>query len=196
MGTDCYSSAERRLLLSLARDAIAAGISGRRPTMPEDLPSALLEQRSCFVSLHVRAGGHLRGCIGSLAAHEPLALNVAGNAHNAAFEDPRFPAVSSLEELAGLEIEISVLTPARPIASPAEFEVGRHGIILRVAGRSAVFLPQVAPEQGWDRETTLVHLGLKAGLAPNAWQRPDARFLVFEAIVFSESSEPPIHDHR
>ena len=53
-------------------------------------------------------------------------------------------------------------------------------------GRSAVFLPQVAPEQGWDLATALTYLSRKAGLAPDAWKSPDAKFTVFEAIVFHE----------
>ena len=51
--------------------------------------------------------------------------------------------------------------------------------------RSAVFLPQVAPEQGWGIEETLTNLAMKAGLPPDAW-REGASFTVFEAIVFHE----------
>jgi hypothetical protein len=43
----------------------------------------------------------------------------------------------------------------------------------------------VAPEQGWDRDTTLRHLALKAGLPPDGW-RAGARFAVFEAEVLEE----------
>lgn len=66
-----------------------------------------------------------------------------------------------------------------------EIVIGRHGIILRKDGRSATFLPQVAPEQGWNRETTLRHLAMKAGLGPDGW-REGASFSVYEAIVFTE----------
>ena len=52
-------------------------------------------------------------------------------------------------------------------------------------GRSAVFLPQVAREQGWDLATTLTHLARKAGLPPDAWKE-GAAFTVFEAQVFHE----------
>ena len=62
---------------------------------------------------------------------------------------------------------------------------GRHGVVLEKGGRRAVFLPQVAPEQGWDRDTMLDHLASKAGLARNAW-RQGATFQVFEARVFGE----------
>ena len=85
-----------------------------------------------------------------------------------------------------MEIEVSVLTPARPIAASEDFIIGEHGIILQCRGRSAVFLPQVAPEQGWDREDTLTNLCYKAGLPFRAWQSEDAKLSVFTAIVFSE----------
>jgi len=78
-----------------------------------------------------------------------------------------------------------VLTPLQQIAGPEEIEIGRHGVLLEREGHRAVFLPQVAPEQGWDRETMLDHLAMKAGLPRNAW-RSGARFEVFEALVFSE----------
>jgi AmmeMemoRadiSam system protein A len=137
---------------------------------------------AAFVSLH--RDGNLRGCIGNLEAVEPLYRNVIHNARNAAFQDPRFMPLTAAE-LAGLNIEISVLTPPRPIHSVDEFQIGTHGIILTKGQRRAVFLPQVAPEQGWDRETTLTHLSLKAGMGPDDWRR-GAKYYVFEAIVFSE----------
>ena len=145
----------------------------------------LREKASCFVTLHTADGG-LRGCIGAMEAYEPLVENVVHNAINSAFRDPRFMPVSSLSELEGLVVEISVLTPPEDVDGPDKFVVGEHGVIMFCAGRSAVFLPQVAPEQGWDRETTLSHLSMKAGLSPDAWRSPDARFKVFRAIVFSE----------
>jgi uncharacterized protein (TIGR00296 family) len=82
-------------------------------------------------------------------------------------------------------VEVSVLTPPRAVKSAADIVVGRHGIILRKGHRSATFLPQVAPEQGWDRDTTLTHLSRKAGLGPDGW-RDGASFKVYEAIVFTE----------
>ena len=102
------------------------------------------------------------------------------NALNAAFRDPRFPALDP-EELPEIRFEVSILSAPKPIAGPEEFQIGEHGIILQKNGRSAVFLPQVAPEQGWDRVTTLNYLAMKAGLVANAWQMPDARFFVFTA---------------
>lgn len=135
-----------------------------------------------FVTLKI--GGHLRGCIGSLAPEEPLYLSVHGNAVNAALRDPRFRPVCA-EEVDRIEIDVSILSPIRDIKSLDEFEVGRHGIILEKGGHRAVYLPQVAVEQGWGVEETLSSLSMKAGLGPEAW-REGARFKVFESVVLSE----------
>lgn len=177
-------AADKAQLLALARQAIATGLARQRLPTPaaESLSAVLAAPGAAFVSLHL--DGDLRGCIGSIEAEAPLYRDVLRNARSAAFEDPRFLPLSAAE-FARVTIEISVLTPPRRIASPEEFEVGRHGIILEKGRRGAVFLPQVAPEEGWDRETTLNHLAAKAGLERSAWRR-DATFRVFEAIVFSE----------
>ncbi|MFO7820517.1 MAG: AmmeMemoRadiSam system protein B [Lentisphaeria bacterium] len=169
-------------LMELARESIRAKLQSESPPTPdaESLNPVLREKACAFVTLHLQ--GRLRGCIGSLEPREALYKNVINNARNAAFSDPRFPPLSA-SEFEDIEIEISVLTPARPIGSPEDFIPGQHGIILKKGRAKAVFLPQVASEQGWDRETTLTHLALKAGLEPDGWRR-GAKFEVFEAIVF------------
>jgi AmmeMemoRadiSam system protein A len=183
------SGDERQTLLSLARKAIADTLAETGVMQPESIDGAhpltprLREPGACFVTLLLDS--RLRGCIGSLEAREPLAENVRRNARKAAFRDPRFQPLTEVE-FRRVAIEISVLTPARPISSSTEIAIGRHGIILEKDGHRAVYLPQVAPEQGWDLETTLAHLAVKAGLRPDAWRR-NARFSVFEAIVFNET---------
>ena len=177
------SDADKDLLLRLAREAVKQQLEqGRVQTAADEaqLPERLREKGACFVTLH--KDGQLRGCIGSLEATEPLYRNVIHNARNAAFHDPRFRPVQR-GELDALDVEISVLTPAVPVSAPDDIVLGKHGIILEKNGHRAVFLPQVAPEQGWDLETTLTHLAMKAGLRPGAW-RSDVSFEVFEAIVF------------
>ena len=139
--------------------------------------------RGVFVTLKKRE--NLRGCIGHMIPDRPLAEQVGAMALQSAFEDPRFSPVTA-KELPDLEVEISVLTPMKPVSGPNEIVVGRDGVLLRKGGRSAVFLPQVAPEQGWGRDEMLSHLSQKAGLSPNAW-REGASFQTFQAIVFSET---------
>jgi AmmeMemoRadiSam system protein A len=116
---------------------------------------------------------------------EGLAKNVRRHAENAALHDYRFNPVPA-DEVSQLHIEISVLSVPQSIHSWRDIQIGRDGIILRYQGCSAVFLPQVAPEQGWDVEQTLMHLSMKAGLPPDAWKRDNAQFLTFQAQVFGE----------
>ena len=52
---------------------------------------------------------------------------------------------------------------------------------------SAVFLPQVASEQGWELTELLENLAIKAGLSRDGWR--DARPEIFQAEVFGEA--PP-----
>jgi len=104
---------------------------------------------------------------------------------SAAFEDPRFPPVSK-DEYPNLIFEVTVLSPMRKISDVSEIEVGRHGVYLTKGWHSAVFLPQVATEQGWDREDLLAHLCVKAGLPDAAWKETDAFFQVFEGRVIEE----------
>ena len=79
-----------------------------------------------------------------------------------------------------------MLSPARPVAGPQAIEVGVHGVILEKGSHRALFLPQVATEQGWDRRTMLDHLAQKAGLPADGWRR-GASFEVFTAQVFEEA---------
>jgi AmmeMemoRadiSam system protein A len=118
-----------------------------------------------------------------IEAKQPLEDAVVQAAVWAA-RDPRFPLLTA-DELAGLEIEVSVLSPAHPVAGPEAIVVGTHGVILEKGGRRALFLPQVAVEQNWDRTTMLDHLARKAGLPANGW-REGAEFQVFTAQVFGE----------
>lgn len=179
-----FSDLEQKAILVYIRAVIKANFDKEAmPSLDDELAVKLSERGSCFVTLHLH--GALRGCIGNIEAFEPLKTNIARNAINAAFRDPRFPPLA-IDELSETGIEVSILTPSRPISSWRDFEVGRHGITLNCRGRSSVFLPQVAPEQNWDRETTLKCLSMKAGLNPDAWQLPEAKFSVFEAIVFGE----------
>jgi AmmeMemoRadiSam system protein A len=138
------------------------------------------------VTLTGKADGQLRGCIGSILGDRPLVDGVIANAANAALHDPRFEPVTPGEE-PGLHLEISVLTPLQPVPGPGSIVIGRDGVLLEKDGRRAVFLPQVAPEQGWDVETTLRHLSLKAGLGPDDWKEPGVRLQVFQAQVFEEA---------
>lgn len=147
------------------------------------LTSRLCEPHAAFVTLHKH--GKLRGCIGHLAADNPLYQTVARMACEAAFHDPRFEPVVP-EEFSDLEIEISVLTPPAPLESAEDIVIGRDGLIVEGEGRRGLLLPQVAVGRGWDARIFLEQTCRKAGLDSKAWTQPSIRVYRFTAFVFGE----------
>ena len=77
-------------------------------------------------------------------------------------------------------------TDYQPIPGPEEIVIGRDGVLLRKEGHSAVYLPQVAVEQGWNKEETLDHLCVKAGLSEGCW-RTNTQLYIFQSEIFDES---------
>jgi AmmeMemoRadiSam system protein B/AmmeMemoRadiSam system protein A len=179
---DHIAYSERKYLLSLARETIDRYLTTKLVPLPRLSTPLRRERRGVFVTLKKR--GNLRGCIGRMVPDRPLAELVGIVALQSALEDTRFNPVTA-RELADLEVEISVLTPMRRVSGADEIVVGRDGVLLQKGGRSAVFLPQVATEQGWSRVEMLDHLSMKAGLPAGAWKE-GAVFSTFQAIVFSE----------
>ncbi|TRZ84822.1 AmmeMemoRadiSam system protein B [bacterium] len=177
------SPVDKKALLAHARETISGYLTTQTVPLPRGFSTAALEPRGVFVTIKKR--GNLRGCIGRMTPDRPLAALVSAMALQAAFEDPRFGPVT-LKELPDLEIEISVLTPMKPVSDPGAIVVGRDGVLLKKGKRSAVFLPQVAPEQGWGRDEMLDHLSMKAGLPAGAWKE-GAQFSTFQALVFGET---------
>jgi hypothetical protein len=173
---------EKGELLKIARDVVECQCRGEDPPKPVVDSPTLKEPRGAFVTLH--KDGKLRGCIGHIRAQKPLVDTVVEMAEAAAFQDPRFPPVTS-EELGQLEYEISVLTPLRRIKDVEEIQVGVHGIYLKKGGSSGLLLPQVATEWGWERITFLEHTCTKAGLPEDAWKDRKTEIYIFSADVFS-----------
>lgn len=179
-----FTPEEKATLFAIAKDTLAWCVNKKKSAFPIEsypLTPKLKTDTATFVTLKI--SGDLRGCIGSLEPVEPLYLSIHHNAINAALHDYRFGPVQPAE-LPKLEIDVSVLSPLREIPSLDDFKLGQHGIILSKGMSRAVFLPEVAPEQGWTREDTLTHLSRKAGLPYDAW-RSGARFQVFESVVLS-----------
>ena len=161
------------LLLGLAKRSIEHALETGHAVDVDlsTLPAPLRETGASFVTL--KKNGQLRGCIGSPEARQPLGADVTENAYRAAFHDPRFGPLRA-EETAALNIHISVLSAARPMAFTDETDLlsqltpGRDGLIIGDLGRRALFLPSV-----WDQlprpEQFLAHLKAKAGLAADHW---------------------------
>ncbi len=199
-GSPELSEKDKEQLLILARKTITRYLKDKQVPEPTEygitISEAMRVPRAAFVTLKknalVRKSGEekaqkvslLRGCIGDIFPRRPLYQSVIGNAINAAVNDRRFRPVT-IDECNDITIEISALTAPRPIASPDEIRIGIDGVVLNKDGRSAVFLPQVAPEQGWDLNQMLTNLSLKARLTGDAWKE-GASFLVFQAVVFGE----------
>ena len=183
------TASDQEFLLALARHEIAAMLkSGADLKRPDSLSPAVLEHRGCFVTLHKNR--ELRGCIGTIEPEKALIDNVADNAANAAFRDPRFSPVS-LKELDSIEIEISVLTPPRQLTFTdgedlkQQLKPGIHGVILSRDWHRSTFLPQVW-EQLPDKEMFLRHLCQKGGMEGDCWKSTDTRVEVYTAAYFSE----------
>jgi AmmeMemoRadiSam system protein A len=175
---------EKKTLFAIANDTLKWCVDGEQGQFDLDqyeLTPLLKTDMATFVTLKI--GGGLRGCIGSLEPVEALYLSVHHNAINAALRDPRFRPVQS-RELSHLEVDVSVLSPIRDLASIADFKIGQQGIILQKGRYRAVYLPEVASEQGWTVEETLASLSQKAGLPAEAW-REGTHFKVFESVVLS-----------
>lgn len=164
---------ERHLLKKLARDSISHGLRHGAP-MPVDLdslPASLRAPGACFVTLYVH--GTLKGCIGSLEAHRPLAEDVAHNAFAAAFRDHRFTPVDDAS-FSVLEIHLSLIGPSSPIDCQSQTDLeaslrsGTDGLIIEDGSHRATFLPSV-----WESLPTphafITALKRKAGLPEDYW---------------------------
>jgi len=186
-GTPKFSltSAEKRQLLEIAKKSVESAVKERKAyELPADLPASLMQDRGAFVTL--KENGELRGCIGYTVAMQPLAQTVRDVAAFAALRDPRFPPVTA-SELPQLKYEISVLSPLRRVSDVNQIKVGEHGLMITKGRYRGLLLPQVAPEQHWDRATLLDETAMKAGLPAKAWRDKDADLFMFTAVVFGES---------
>jgi AmmeMemoRadiSam system protein A len=181
---------ERKTLLKIARKALVEGVTHHTliDLDLQALPERLQEPGTSFVTLTIH--GELRGCIGALEAHQPLAQDVAEHAVAAALEDFRFPPVDC-DELPEIEIEISRLTPSNKLdyEIPADLcerlRPGVDGVILRYAGRRATFLPQVW-EKIPDPEQFLSYLCQKMGAHPDLWRHTRLEVFTYQVEEFKE----------
>ncbi|MCB0833715.1 MAG: AmmeMemoRadiSam system protein A [Bacteroidetes bacterium] len=178
---------EKRILLSIARAAIARAVGKREgPVEPKEAEwtATLRMKAGVFVTLEL--DHRLRGCVGYVQSQNPLAETVKDAAVSAALHDNRFTPVVA-EELDRIEIEISVLTPMKKVTQIDEIVPGEHGLLIEKGYRHGLLLPQVATEYGWIRETFLEQTCIKAGLGKEEWRNPDVSIYSFTALVFHEN---------
>jgi AmmeMemoRadiSam system protein B/AmmeMemoRadiSam system protein A len=174
---------EQEILLSIARKALEGSVKyGIIPATYVNEKN-LLEKRGAFVTL--TKNGSLRGCIGYIQPVTPLYKAVSDMAIAASARDPRFPPVAQ-GELKDIHIEISVLSPLRLIADTNEIEIGKHGLYMIRGGNTGLLLPQVATQQGWNREEFLRQICVKAGLPAQSWKDRETQIYTFSAQILSE----------
>jgi len=184
---------EKNMLLAYARDILRNTFTS---TLDEKLLQPIMtpvikQPQAVFVTLYKQNkkgdSPELRGCIGTTQADQPFFVNVADKTRASAFHDPRFLPVTQ-DELQSISLEISALQPPRSVKSYRDIILHKHGIILTVGSRAALFLPQVPAEFGFTLEETLNELSKKAGLPHDAWKNPEAQFQVFTTVDFGETS--------
>jgi AmmeMemoRadiSam system protein A len=188
--TDHLNSTEQDILLKIAREALDASVQGE--PLPKinlsALPEPLQANGASFVTLTIE--GQLRGCIGALEAYQPLAQDVQEHAVAAALQDYRFPNVRPTE-LSFINIEVSVLTPRKPLAykDPQDLikklRPGIDGVVLQDGYNQATFLPQV-----WDQipnpEQFLSQLCMKMGASSDLWRTKHIQVYTYQVQEFQE----------
>ncbi len=170
MKTDVMTNADAgRILVPRARGAIGRELGHDAPAVVA--ADWLRAPGATFVTLTM--GGELRGCIGTLEAHRPLADDVTANAVAAAFRDPRFSPLVR-DEFAAIEVEVSLLSAMEALrfddegGALAQLRPAVDGVALQYGHHRSTFLPQVW-EQLPDRADFIAQLKYKAGLPPDFW---------------------------
>jgi AmmeMemoRadiSam system protein A len=177
-------SASQKRLLALARETLESFVRGiERPAEEIGDRYLLSADYGAFVSLHRRK--ELRGCIGTCFPTAPLYETVVEMTEAAASRDRRVDPILPAE-LADIRIDISVLSPLEPVENPLALEAGKYGLHVTRGKQRGVLLPQVAVQYGWDMETFLAQLCVKAGLSKNDWKRPETKLSAFTALIIEE----------
>jgi len=179
---------QQKRLLEIARKSVETYIQEGKILDFQEVDPMLNQHLGAFVTL--KKHQELRGCIGVFTGdvEEPLYKVVSQMAISAAINDPRFMPVEK-NELKELDYEISVLSPLEKVDSYRDVKIGEHGVRIVRGPRSGVFLPQVATENNWDRDTFLsVLCTQKAGLPADCYKDKATEIYVFTAQVFDEES--------
>ena len=181
-------------LVQVARRTIAAKLGtldeASKVVPDRDLADPTFQEKlGTFVTLKLK--DQLRGCMGCLTPSETILQGIQRNAINAAFNDPRFPALTAIEHDQAA-IDISILSKPREL----EYSKGSDlleklrptidGVIINKGLARATFLPQVW-EQLPRTEDFLAHLCRKAGLSPDEWKRGGLGVSIYQVQYFHEN---------
>ncbi len=140
---------DEKVLIDIAKKAILEEFVGKRLIDKDELLKKypwLGEKGAVFVTIN--ENNSLRGCIGSIIAHQSLLDDLIQNAKSAAFSDPRFQPLRA-DELEKIDIEISILTPPEEVHYSSVEELKSlirpnvDGVILKLGFNQATYLPSV-----------------------------------------------------
>ena len=177
-----FTQEEKEKMIATARSSIYSYLGLKYDG--NDSPVGVLKEKGYGVFVTLNLNGNLRGCIGRFTSPSSLHSTIREMARSAAFDDPRFPALSK-KEAPEIEIEVSVLSPLKRIQSIDEFKLGRDGIYMIKGYNHGTFLPQVAKETGWNTEEFLGHCARdKAGIGYYGWK--DAELYTYQTEVVKE----------
>ena len=177
-----FTQEEKEKMIATARSSIYSYLGLKYDG--DDSPVGVLKEKGYGVFVTLNLNGNLRGCIGRFTSPSSLHSTIREMARSAAFDDPRFPALSK-KEAPEIEIEVSVLSPLKRIQSIDEFKLGRDGIYMIKGYNHGTFLPQVAKETGWNTEEFLGHCARdKAGIGYYGWK--DAELYTYQTEVVKE----------
>ena len=175
-------------LVNIAKKAIEHYIETKEKLeIPEDYPIELDEKLGVFVTLN--KNNMLRGCIGYAEPIEPAINATIDVAIAAAFNDPRFSAVTK-DEYPILDLEVTVLTKPEliPVAHPDQYldeiEIGTDGLIIQKGYSRGLLLPQVATENFFTVEEFLEHTCMKAGISADSWMDESCDVYKFQGQIF------------
>lgn len=184
---DQFTQQEQRDFLHLSRKTLGSLYqpSVEKLWLPLLSSAAAHEKRGVFVTLY--KDGNLAGCIGTIEPQHSLQEGIISMTKAAALHDSRFEPIRE-DELPKITLSVSILSSTRPVPSYKDIKLSKHGIILENGLQSALFLPEVPHEFGWDLPTTLTQLSKKAGLSDTAWQEPSTKFKVFTSLDIKEAT--------
>ncbi len=176
------SGAERQALLKEARRTLERVFAGEPQPAGLDPDPRLDLPGSVFVTL--KEDGKLRGCVGTVEPDMTLVDAVRFAAFSAAFRDRRFGPLGK-EELGGVSIEVSVLSPLTPVKA-RDIKPGKEGVVVAGNGHSGLFLPQVWKELPGKDAFMGELCSQKAGLPRDCWKQKGTELYSFTVDAFRE----------
>ncbi|MEM2924581.1 MAG: TIGR00296 family protein [Methanocellales archaeon] len=180
---------EAKILVDIARAAAAAYLKdGVKIKLPENIPPALNNKIGVFVSLKKIEGGKERNLF---SMGYPLPIKPAAEAAlDSAVAVAIRARINGIETLDGMDVEVSIIGSIEPFEGydraslPDQIKIGEDGVLIERGFHRALYLPQIAVENGWDGSDFLSECCVKAGLMPDAWLDRDTKLYKFKVKVF------------